>query len=80
MLRSGGVERSGASRLTVKVSLGNSRPLAVDSKPKLKRSQSFGVSSASSIKQILLEWCRSKTVGYQVKRTPQTRTTCILDV
>lgn len=37
----------------------------VDSKPKLKRSQSFGVSSASSIKQILLEWCRSKTIGYQ---------------
>uniref|UniRef100_H3D9V7 Smoothelin, like n=1 Tax=Tetraodon nigroviridis TaxID=99883 RepID=H3D9V7_TETNG len=43
----------------------SSRPLAVDSKPKLKRSQSFGVSSASSIKQILLEWCRSKTLGYQ---------------
>ncbi|GAA6218783.1 smoothelin-like protein 2 [Lates japonicus] len=43
----------------------NSRPKPVDSKPKLKRSQSFGVSSASSIKQILLEWCRSKTVGYQ---------------
>uniref|UniRef100_A0A3Q3WD48 Calponin-homology (CH) domain-containing protein n=1 Tax=Mola mola TaxID=94237 RepID=A0A3Q3WD48_MOLML len=43
----------------------NSRPIAVDSKPKLKRSQSFGVSSASSIKQILLEWCRSKTIGYQ---------------
>lgn len=37
-----------------------------DSKPKLKRSQSFGVSSASGIKQILLEWCRSKTIGYQV--------------
>ncbi|XP_044077305.1 smoothelin-like protein 1 isoform X2 [Siniperca chuatsi] len=36
-----------------------------DSKPKLKRSQSFGVSSASGIKQILLEWCRSKTIGYQ---------------
>nr|XP_058140959.1 LOW QUALITY PROTEIN: smoothelin-like protein 2 [Dasypus novemcinctus] len=32
---------------------------------KLKRSQSFGVASASSIKQILLEWCRSKTLGYQ---------------
>ncbi|MED6235384.1 hypothetical protein ATANTOWER_024927, partial [Ataeniobius toweri] len=31
----------------------------------LKRSQSFGVSTASSIKQILLEWCRSKTIGYQ---------------
>ncbi|XP_053297970.1 smoothelin-like protein 2 [Pleuronectes platessa] len=36
-----------------------------DSKPKLKRSQSFGVSSAGGIKQILLEWCRSKTIGYQ---------------
>ncbi|KAK5858209.1 hypothetical protein PBY51_002370 [Eleginops maclovinus] len=36
-----------------------------DSKPKLKRSQSFGPSSASGIKQILLEWCRSKTIGYQ---------------
>ncbi|XP_060942303.1 smoothelin-like protein 1 [Limanda limanda] len=33
-----------------------------DSKPKLKRSQSF---SSSGIKQILLEWCRSKTIGYQ---------------
>uniref|UniRef100_A0A3Q3GHD4 Smoothelin, like n=1 Tax=Labrus bergylta TaxID=56723 RepID=A0A3Q3GHD4_9LABR len=43
----------------------NSRTKPVDSKPKLKRSQSFGVSSASSIKQILLEWCRSKTIGYQ---------------
>ncbi|XP_058490463.1 smoothelin, like [Solea solea] len=43
----------------------NSRPKPVESKPKLKRSQSFGVSSASSIKQILLEWCRSKTIGYQ---------------
>nr|XP_046244837.1 smoothelin, like [Scatophagus argus] len=43
----------------------NSFPKPVDSKPKLKRSQSFGVSSASSIKQILLEWCRSKTIGYQ---------------
>ncbi|XP_077422852.1 smoothelin, like [Vanacampus margaritifer] len=45
--------------------ISNSRPKLVESKPKLKRSQSFGVSSASSIKQILLEWCRSKTVGYQ---------------
>ncbi|KAM9853313.1 smoothelin, like [Aulostomus maculatus] len=43
----------------------SNRPKPVDSKPKLKRSQSFGVSSASSIKQILLEWCRSKTIGYQ---------------
>ncbi|OCT91574.1 smoothelin-like protein 2 [Xenopus laevis] len=36
-----------------------------ESKVKLKRSQSFGVSSATSIKQILLEWCRSKTIGYK---------------
>ncbi|KAM5274655.1 smoothelin-like protein 2 isoform 1-T1 [Ctenodactylus gundi] len=36
-----------------------------EARAKLKRSQSFGVASASSIKQILLEWCRSKTVGYQ---------------
>ncbi|XP_043574834.1 smoothelin, like [Chiloscyllium plagiosum] len=36
------------------------------SKVKLQRSQSFGVASASSIKQILLEWCRSKTIGYKM--------------
>lgn len=41
------------------------RSKTAESKPKIKRSQSFGVSSASSIKQILLEWCRSKTIGYQ---------------
>ncbi|NXJ11717.1 SMTL2 protein, partial [Odontophorus gujanensis] len=35
------------------------------SRAKLKRSQSFGVASASSIKQILLDWCRSKTIGYK---------------
>ncbi|XP_061659573.1 smoothelin-like protein 2 [Syngnathoides biaculeatus] len=44
----------------------NSDPIKPkDSKPKLKRSQSFGVSSASGIKHIMLEWCRSKTIGYQ---------------
>ncbi|XP_044777724.1 smoothelin-like protein 2 [Neomonachus schauinslandi] len=30
----------------------------------LKRSQSFGV-GAGSIKQLLLQWCRKKTLGYQ---------------
>ncbi|KAL2297526.1 hypothetical protein Nmel_016834 [Mimus melanotis] len=35
------------------------------SRAKLKRSLSFGVASASSIKQILLDWCRSKTIGYK---------------
>lgn len=39
-----------------------------ETRAKLKRSQSFGVASASSIKQILLEWCRSKTLGYQVSQ------------
>ncbi|KAM7397562.1 hypothetical protein PAMA_005732 [Pampus argenteus] len=44
----------------------NSEPIKPkDPKPKLKRSQSFGMSSASGIKHILLEWCRSKTIGYQ---------------
>ncbi|XP_032901761.1 smoothelin-like protein 2 isoform X2 [Amblyraja radiata] len=37
-----------------------------ESKGKLQRSQSFAVASASSIKQILLEWCRSKTIGYKL--------------
>ncbi|NXC24803.1 SMTL2 protein, partial [Xiphorhynchus elegans] len=36
-----------------------------ESRAKLKRSLSLGVASASSIKQILLEWCRSKTIGYK---------------
>lgn len=44
----------------------SNRPKSQESRPKLKRSQSFGMSSASGIKQILLEWCRSKTIGYQV--------------
>ncbi|NXO39847.1 SMTL2 protein, partial [Locustella ochotensis] len=36
-----------------------------ESRAKLKRSLSCGVASASSIKQILLDWCRSKTIGYK---------------
>ncbi|XP_053130606.1 smoothelin-like protein 2 isoform X3 [Hemicordylus capensis] len=38
-----------------------------EARAKLKRSQSFGVASASSIKQILLDWCRSKTIGYKLE-------------
>ncbi|KAF7688604.1 hypothetical protein HF521_013411 [Silurus meridionalis] len=41
-----------------------SRDKSVESRPKLGRSQSFNT-SASGIKQLLLEWCRSKTIGYQ---------------
>ncbi|MCJ8748540.1 hypothetical protein PDJAM_G00165940 [Pangasius djambal] len=42
-----------------------SRDKSVESRPKLRRSQSLSTSSASGIKQLLLEWCRSKTIGYQ---------------
>ncbi|XP_058239937.1 smoothelin-like isoform X1 [Hemibagrus wyckioides] len=42
-----------------------SRDKNVESRPKLRRSQSFNTSSASGIKQLLLDWCRSKTIGYQ---------------
>nr|XP_029483120.1 smoothelin-like protein 2 isoform X3 [Oncorhynchus nerka] len=39
------------------------RSKAAGPKPKLQHSQSFN--SASNIKAMLLEWCRSKTIGYQ---------------
>ncbi|XP_045062770.1 smoothelin-like protein 2 [Coregonus clupeaformis] len=39
------------------------RSKAAGSKPRLQRTQSFN--SASNIKAMLLEWCRSKTIGYQ---------------
>ncbi|XP_074198572.1 leucine-rich repeat-containing protein 37A-like isoform X2 [Camelus bactrianus] len=56
-----------------------------ETRAKLKRSQSFGVASSSSIKQILLEWCRSKTIGYQVsyfswKQCGQGEEECLSDV
>ncbi|EPY90155.1 hypothetical protein CB1_000041001 [Camelus ferus] len=60
------------ARLDVGVGLGGCLPTEHlsggkgETRAKLKRSQSFGVASSSSIKQILLEWCRSKTIGYQV--------------
>ncbi|XP_062845069.1 smoothelin-like isoform X2 [Trichomycterus rosablanca] len=40
----------------------NDKGNSVELRPKLRRSQSFG---ASGIKHILLDWCRSKTLGYQ---------------
>ncbi|XP_024133830.1 smoothelin, like [Oryzias melastigma] len=59
--RSAGAQarRSIFERLSSGTSNGTPKPAS------LKRSQSFAVSSASTIKQILLEWCRSKTIGYQ---------------
>ncbi|CAL8342878.1 unnamed protein product [Lota lota] len=38
---------------------------AVAKVTKVQRSTSFGVPNASSIKQMLLDWCRSKTRGYE---------------
>ena len=32
----------------------------------VQRSTSFGVPNANSIKQMLLDWCRAKTRGYEV--------------
>lgn len=32
----------------------------------MQRSTSFGVPNANSIKQMLLDWCRAKTRGYEV--------------
>uniref|UniRef100_A0A3B3WJG6 Calponin-homology (CH) domain-containing protein n=1 Tax=Poecilia mexicana TaxID=48701 RepID=A0A3B3WJG6_9TELE len=57
--RNAQARRSIFERLDSEVSHSRPKPAG------LKRSQSFGVSTASSIKQILLEWCRSKTIGYQ---------------
>lgn len=35
----------------------------------VQRSTSFGVPNANSIKQMLLDWCRAKTRGYEVSST-----------
>lgn len=35
----------------------------------MQRSSSFGVPNANSIKQMLLDWCRAKTRGYEVSAT-----------
>ncbi|NXF37994.1 SMTN protein, partial [Nyctibius bracteatus] len=46
----------------------------------VQRSSSFGVPNANSIKQMLLDWCRAKTRGYEVSATssphPQGRSLC----
>ncbi|XP_008587870.1 PREDICTED: smoothelin-like protein 1, partial [Galeopterus variegatus] len=34
-------------------------------RPAVQRSTSFGVPNANSIKQMLLDWCRAKTRGYE---------------
>ncbi|XP_027521282.1 smoothelin isoform X2 [Corapipo altera] len=44
---------------------GGSSPNPAASQTSVQRSSSFGVPNASSIKQMLLDWCRAKTRGYE---------------
>lgn len=53
--------------ITPHVSCHSSNPAA--SQTTVQRSSSFGVPNANSIKQMLLDWCRAKTRGYEVGAT-----------
>ncbi|NXD96580.1 SMTN protein, partial [Chaetorhynchus papuensis] len=44
---------------------GGSSPNPTASQTTVQRSSSFGVPNANSIKQMLLDWCRAKTRGYE---------------
>lgn len=44
----------------------HSSPNPAAARTAVQRSSSFGVPNASSIKQMLLDWCRAKTRGYEV--------------
>ncbi|KAL2298676.1 hypothetical protein Nmel_015682 [Mimus melanotis] len=44
---------------------GGSSPNPAASQTTMQRSSSFGVPNANSIKQMLLDWCRAKTRGYE---------------
>ncbi|XP_030357743.1 smoothelin isoform X3 [Strigops habroptila] len=44
---------------------GGSSPNPVAARTAVQRSSSFGVPNANSIKQMLLDWCRAKTRGYE---------------
>ncbi|KAM6404071.1 smoothelin [Rhynochetos jubatus] len=44
---------------------GGSSPNAMAANTAVQRSSSFGVPNAHSIKQMLLDWCRAKTRGYE---------------
>ncbi|NXL39638.1 SMTN protein, partial [Glaucidium brasilianum] len=49
---------------------GGSSPNPAVARTAVQRSSSFGVPNANSIKQMLLDWCRAKTRGYEVSATP----------
>ncbi|NXW16834.1 SMTN protein, partial [Circaetus pectoralis] len=59
---------------------GGSLPNPAAARTTVQRSSSFGVPNANSIKQMLLDWCRAKTRGYEVSATssphPQGRLLC----
>ncbi|KAM6051006.1 smoothelin isoform 2-T2 [Theristicus caerulescens] len=44
---------------------GGSSPNPVATRTAVQRSSSFGVPNANSVKQMLLDWCRAKTRGYE---------------
>ncbi|XP_065548479.1 smoothelin isoform X6 [Lathamus discolor] len=44
---------------------GGSSPNPIAGRTAVQRSSSFGVPNANSIKQMLLDWCRAKTRGYE---------------
>ncbi|KAF1557837.1 Smoothelin, partial [Eudyptula albosignata] len=46
---------------------GVSSPNPAVARTAVQRSSSFGVPNANSIKQMLLDWCRAKTRGYEVR-------------
>ncbi|KAK4813016.1 hypothetical protein QYF61_005882 [Mycteria americana] len=48
---------------------GGSSPNPTAARTAVQRSSSFGVPNANSIKQMLLDWCRAKTRGYEVSAT-----------
>ncbi|NXV77236.1 SMTN protein, partial [Atlantisia rogersi] len=48
---------------------GGSSPSPAAAHGAVQRSSSFGVTNANSIKQMLLDWCRAKTRGYEVSAT-----------
>ncbi|NXX19122.1 SMTN protein, partial [Podargus strigoides] len=49
-----------------------SSPSPAAARTAVQRSSSFGVPNANSIKQMLLDWCRAKTRGYEVSATSST--------
>ncbi|NXK09236.1 SMTN protein, partial [Herpetotheres cachinnans] len=59
---------------------GGSSPNPAAARTAVQRSSSFGVPNANSIKQMLLDWCRAKTRGYEVSATssphPQGQSVC----